>query len=137
MKPPLRFKTPRRVLVAKLGLDGHDRGVKIIAHALRDAGYEVIYTGLFQTPDMVANSALEEDVKLIAISILSGAHMTLFPKIVRRLRALGAQDIPLIGGGIIGKEEAAQLKKKGVTEVFGPGTSVENIIHFIDSELKK
>lgn len=120
-----------RVLLAKPGLDGHDRGVKVIAAALRDAGFEVIYTGLRQTPDMIVEAAVQEDVDFIGMSILSGAHMTLFPEVQRLLQERGAGGIHLFGGGIIPDQEAAELEKQGVGKLFGPGTSTQDIIAYI------
>ena len=120
-----------RILVAKPGLDGHDRGAKIIARALRDAGFEVIYTGLHQTPEMIAETAVQEDVDAIGLSILSGAHMTLFPKIIELLRAKGVGDVPVFGGGIIPDEDIKELKRLGIREIFTPGASTQNIIGWI------
>ena len=120
-----------RVLIAKPGLDGHDRGAKVIARALRDAGFEVIYTGIRQTPQMIAEAALQEDVDVVGLSILSGAHMTLCPKVVELLHAQGQEDALVLVGGIIPDEDAAQLKAAGVHAVFGPGTSSADIIAFI------
>ncbi len=120
-----------RILVAKPGLDGHDRGAKIIARALRDAGFEVIYTGLHQTPEMIAEAAVQEDVDAVGLSILSGAHMTLFPKIIELLRAKGLEEVPVFGGGIIPDEDIEELKKAGVCEVFTPGASTKNIVQWI------
>ena len=120
-----------RILVAKPGLDGHDRGAKIIARALRDAGFEVIYTGLHQTPDMIAEAAVQEDVDAVGLSVLSGAHMTLFPQVLDALGAKGCSDIPLFGGGIIPDEDIDELKSKGVAEVFTPGASTQDIISWI------
>ena len=120
-----------RVLVAKPGLDGHDRGAKIIARALRDAGMEVIYTGLRQTPEMIAAAALQEDVDAVGVSILSGAHNTLCPRIVEQLRARGLDDCLVLVGGIIPKEDISRLKEQGVSEVFLPGTSTEDIANFL------
>jgi methylmalonyl-CoA mutase, C-terminal domain len=111
-----------RVLVAKPGLDGHDRGAKVIASAFRDAGFEVIYTGLHQTPEMIANAAVQEDVDVVALSILSGAHMTLFPRVLQLLRDEGMDHVLVIGGGIIPEEDIAQLEAQGVHRLFGPGT---------------
>src|SRR5262245_12394285 len=119
---------PIRVLVAKPGLDGHDRGAKVIARALRDAGMEVIYTGLRQTPEMIVNAALQEDVRVIGLSILSGAHSTLVPRIMDLLREKEMTDVVVVVGGIIPDEDAAELKKLGVAEVFQPGASLERII---------
>jgi methylmalonyl-CoA mutase C-terminal domain/subunit len=120
-----------RVLVAKAGLDGHDRGAKIIAAALRDAGMEVIYTGLRQTPEMIVGAAIQEDVDVIGISILSGAHMTIFPKILNLMKEKGIDDVLLTGGGIIPEEDIKQLKLLGVGELFTPGASTVNIAGFI------
>ncbi|HKP88022.1 MAG TPA: cobalamin B12-binding domain-containing protein [Blastocatellia bacterium] len=120
-----------RVLLAKPGLDGHDRGVKVIARALRDAGMEVIYTGLRQTPEMVVSAALQEDVDAIGLSILSGAHMTLFPRVVELAREQGLGDVIIFGGGIIPDEDIPRLKELGVSAVFTPGTRMEEIIQFI------
>src|SRR6201986_3967889 len=120
-----------RVLVAKPGLDGHDRGAKVIARALRDAGMEVIYTGLRQTPEMIAAAALQEDVDAVGVSILSGAHNTLCPRIVQLLRERGMDDCLVIVGGIIPQEDIAQLKDKGVSAVFLPGTSTEKVVRFL------
>ena len=124
-----------RVVVAKPGLDGHDRGAKIIARALRDAGFEVIYTGLHQTPEMVVSTALQEDVDGIGLSILSGAHLTLFPKILSLLRERGGEDIVVFGGGIIPAEDAAQLKDAGVQAVFTPGTATGDVIQWVRSHV--
>ena len=120
-----------RVLVAKPGLDGHDRGAKVVARALRDAGFEVIYTGIRQTPQMIAEAALQEDVDVVGLSILSGAHMTLCPKVVDLLRAQGQDDVLVVVGGIVPEEDIAQLKTKGSAAVFGPGTSTQAIGDFI------
>ena len=120
-----------RVLVAKPGLDGHDRGAKVIARALRDAGMEVIYTGLRQTPEMIAAAALQEDVDAVGVSILSGAHNTLCPRIVQLLRERGMDDCLVLVGGIVPKEDVPRLKEMGVAEVFLPGTSTENIVKFL------
>lgn len=122
---------PIRVLVAKVGLDGHDRGAKIIATSLRDAGMEVIYTGLRQTPEMVVNAALQEDVDAIGVSILSGAHMTVFPKIIALLAEKGMNDVLLTGGGIIPEEEMKQLNDLGVGKLFPPGTTTVSIAEYI------
>lgn len=124
-----------RVLVAKPGLDGHDRGAKVVARALRDAGMEVIYTGIRQTPDMIVEAALQEDVDVIGLSILSGAHMELFPLIVDGLRNKGLGDRVVVAGGIIPEEDIASLKKLGVKGIFGPGTSTKDIINFINTEV--
>jgi methylmalonyl-CoA mutase C-terminal domain/subunit len=120
-----------RVLVAKPGLDGHDRGAKVIARALRDAGMEVIYTGLRQTPEAIAEAAVQEDVDVVALSLLSGAHMTLMPKVVELLKAKGADDVVVLGGGVIPPDDAAALKAKGVREIFGPGTPTTEIAEFV------
>jgi methylmalonyl-CoA mutase C-terminal domain/subunit len=120
-----------RVLVAKPGLDGHDRGAKVIARALRDAGMEVIYTGLRQTPEQVAEAAVQEDVDVVALSLLSGAHMTLMPKIVDLLRQKEAEDIVVLGGGVIPPDDAEELKKRGVKEIFGPGTPTDTIVEYV------
>ena len=125
-----------RVLVAKPGLDGHDRGAKVIARALRDAGMEVIYTGLRQTPEMIAAAALQEDVDAVGISILSGAHNTLCPRIVDLLRENGMDDTLVLVGGIVPQEDIAPLKTKGVSEVFLPGTSTEDIVKFLRENVK-
>ena len=125
-----------RVLVAKPGLDGHDRGAKVIARALRDAGMEVIYTGLRQTPEMIASAALQEDVDAVGISILSGAHNTLCPRIVDLLRENGMDDTLVLVGGIVPQEDIAGLKQKGVSEVFLPGTSTEDIVKFINQNVR-
>ncbi len=125
-----------RVLVAKPGLDGHDRGAKVIARALRDAGMEVIYTGLRQTPEMIASAALQEDVDAVGISILSGAHNTLCPRIVDLLRANGMDDTLVLVGGIVPQEDIVILKQKGVSEVFLPGTSTEDIVKFINQNVR-
>ena len=120
-----------RVLVAKPGLDGHDRGAKIIARAFRDAGFEVIYTGLRQTPEQIATAAVHEDVDVVAMSILSGAHRTLFPRVVRCLREMRGGDILVIGGGVIPEADIPFLKSEGIAEIFGPGTSTEETIAYI------
>ncbi|HRI02966.1 MAG TPA: cobalamin B12-binding domain-containing protein [Pyrinomonadaceae bacterium] len=125
-----------RVLVAKPGLDGHDRGAKVIARALRDAGMEVIYTGLRQTPEMIASAALQEDVDAVGISILSGAHNTLCPRIVNLLRANGMDDTLVLVGGIVPQEDIASLKANGVSEIFLPGTSTVDIVDFIQKNVR-
>jgi len=130
------MKRPVRVLVAKVGLDGHDRGAKVIATALRDAGMEVIYTGLRQTPEMVVNAALQEDVDAIGISILSGAHMTVFPKIITLLREKGMTDVLLTGGGIIPEDDMKQLQEMGVGRLFPPGTPTTEIAAYITDWVK-
>ncbi len=126
-----------RVLVAKAGLDGHDRGAKVIAAALRDAGMEIIYTGLRQTPEMIVEAAVQEDVDVIGISILSGAHMTLFPKILNLMKTKGIEDVLLTGGGIIPEEDIKQLKELGVGELFTPGASTVNIADYIKQWVSK
>ena len=125
-------ETRLRILVAKPGLDGHDRGAKIIARALRDGGFEVIYTGLHQTPEMIAEAAVQEDVDAVGLSILSGAHMTLFPEVMRLLKEKGASDVALFGGGIIPDEDAAKLKQMGVKQIFTPGASTEDIVKWVN-----
>jgi methylmalonyl-CoA mutase, C-terminal domain len=122
---------PIRVLVAKPGLDGHDRGAKVVASALRDAGMEVIYTGLHQTPEMIASAAVQEDVDVVGLSILSGAHMTLFPRVVALLKAEGRGDILVTGGGIIPREDMEMLREHGVGTLFGPGTSTTDLVQYI------
>ena len=126
-----------RVLLAKPGLDGHDRGVKVIARALRDAGMEVIYTGLRQTPEQIANAALQEDVDVVGLSILSGAHMTIFPRVHDLMLERGMDDVLLFGGGIIPEDDIPKLKERGVAELFLPGTSTEEIISFIRSNVRQ
>ena len=128
---------PIRVLVAKPGLDGHDRGAKVIARALRDAGMEVIYTGLRQTPEMIVSAALQEDVQVIGLSILSGAHNVVVPRILELLREKEMTDVLLVLGGIIPDEDAQQLKAMGVAEVFQPGATLEKIINFIRESVKQ
>jgi methylmalonyl-CoA mutase C-terminal domain/subunit len=125
------MKRPIRVLVAKPGLDGHDRGAKVVAASLRDAGMEVIYTGLHQTPEMIASAAIQEDVDVVGLSILSGAHMTLFPRVVDLLREAGRDDVLVTGGGIIPKEDMEELQKKGVGKLFGPGTPTTELADYI------
>lgn len=122
---------PIRVLIAKVGLDGHDRGAKVIASALRDAGMEVIYTGLRQTPEMVVNAALQEDVDVIGISILSGAHNTVFPKLIQMMQVKDLKDVLLIGGGIIPDDDMKSLNEQGVARLFAPGTSTQEIADYI------
>ncbi len=124
---------PIRVLVAKPGLDGHDRGAKVVAAALRDAGMEVIYTGLHQTPEMIATAAVQEDVDVIGMSILSGAHMTLFPRVLELVRAAGRDDMLITGGGIIPKEDMDALHQLGIGRLFGPGTSTLDLVDYIRS----
>jgi len=128
---------PVRVLIAKVGLDGHDRGAKVIASFLRDAGMEVIYTGLRQTPEMVVNAALQEDVDVIGISILSGAHNTLLPKIMNLMKGKGMDDVLVTGGGIIPEEDMNKLHEIGVGKLFPPGTDTELIVNYIKDEVKK
>jgi methylmalonyl-CoA mutase C-terminal domain/subunit len=125
------MQRPIRVLVAKVGLDGHDRGAKVIATALRDAGMEVIYTGLRQTPEMVVNAALQEDVDAIGVSILSGAHLTVFPKIIELMKQKGLNDVLLTGGGIIPEEDVQHLNDLGVGKLFAPGTTTTDIADYI------
>ena len=125
-----------RVLVAKPGLDGHDRGAKVVARALRDAGFEVVYTGLRQTPEEIAEAALQEDVNVIAMSILSGAHPHLFPTVVDLVRGKGMKDVLIIGGGVIPEGDIPALKKAGVAEVFTPGTPTSAIVDFIKANVK-
>jgi methylmalonyl-CoA mutase C-terminal domain/subunit len=126
-----------RVVMAKAGLDGHDRGVKVVARALRDAGVEVIYTGLHQTPEQVVRAAVDEDVDAIGLSLLSGAHMTLFPRILELLRAEDAEDIILFGGGTIPDDDVAELKAQGVTELFTPGASTVDIVDWVRANVGK
>src|SRR6187401_325616 len=126
------MERPIRVLIAKVGLDGHDRGAKVIASFLRDSGMEVIYTGLRQTPEMVVNAALQEDVDVIGISILSGAHMTVFPKIIELMKQKGLDDVLLTGGGIIPDADMKQLNDMGVGKLFPPGTNTEEIVSYIN-----
>jgi methylmalonyl-CoA mutase C-terminal domain/subunit len=130
------MKRPIRVLVAKVGLDGHDRGAKVIASFLRDAGMEVIYTGLRQTPEMVVNAALQEDVDAIGVSILSGAHMTVFPKIINLMKEKDMGDVLLTGGGIIPEDDRKQLLEMGVGELFPPGADISEIVNYIKEQVK-
>jgi len=125
------------VLVAKPGLDGHDRGAKVIARALRDAGMEVIYTGLRQTPEQIVSAAIQEDVDVVALSILSGAHNHLFPRVVELLKERGADDVLVFGGGVIPEEDIPFLKSKGIAEIFGPGTPTSKTIEFIKANIKR
>ncbi|HEV8304952.1 MAG TPA: cobalamin B12-binding domain-containing protein [Gemmatimonadales bacterium] len=125
-------RRPIRILVAKPGLDGHDRGAKVVAAALRDAGMEVIYTGLHQTPEMIAQAAIQEDVDVVGLSILSGAHMTLFPRVRKLLDAAGRQDVLLTGGGIIPPEDMTALEGQGTGKLFGPGTPTAELIKYIE-----
>jgi methylmalonyl-CoA mutase, C-terminal domain len=120
-----------RILVAKPGLDGHDRGAKIIARALRDGGFEVIYTGLHQTPEMIAEAAVQEDADAVGLSVLSGAHMTLFPEVMRLLKERGAGEVAVFGGGIIPDDDAVKLKQMGVRQIFTPGASTEDIVKWV------
>ncbi|MBI4056629.1 MAG: cobalamin B12-binding domain-containing protein [Elusimicrobia bacterium] len=124
-----------RILIAKPGLDGHDRGAKVIVRALRDAGFEVIYTGIRQTPEMIVQSAIQEDVDAIGLSLLSGAHMTLFPKVVEMLRAKGLKGVLVFAGGIIPDEDVPVLKRKGIDEIFGPGTPTHAIVEYLKSHI--
>jgi methylmalonyl-CoA mutase, C-terminal domain len=126
-----------RVLVAKPGLDGHDRGAKVVARALRDAGMEVIYTGLRQTPEQIVQAAIQEDVDVVAMSILSGAHNHLFPRVTELLAQKGADDVLVVGGGVIPEDDIPFLKSKGVAEVFGPGTPTKATIEFIQANVKR
>lgn len=128
---PAKRTSVIRVLVAKPGLDGHDRGAKVVARALRDAGMEVIYTGLHQTPEMIVRTAIQEDVHCIGLSILSGAHMTLFPEVLNLLKKEGASDIILFGGGIVPKGDIQKLKKIGIKEIFPPGSKTSDIVDWI------
>ena len=125
-----------RILVAKPGLDGHDRGAKVVARALSDAGYEVVYTGLHQTPEMIAAAALQESVDAVGLSIMSGAHMTLFPAVLDALKAKGAGEVLVFGGGIIPDDDVAALKKLGVSELFKPGASTEEIIKWVETNIR-
>lgn len=131
-----RMPKKLRILIGKPGLDGHDRGARIIARMLRDAGYEVIYTGLHQTPEMIVSTAIQEDVDAIGLSVLSGAHNTLFKKVVDLLKEKGLDDITVFGGGIIPEEDIAYLKSIGVKGIFTPGTSLQTILEFVRNEVK-
>ena len=124
-----------RVLIAKPGLDGHDRGAKVVARGLRDAGMEVIYLGLRLTPEQIAMAAIQEDVDVVGLDCLSGAHMTLFPKTIKLIRQKGGKDILVVGGGIIPKKDIPKLKEAGIAQIFGPGTSIEEIVNFIKQNL--
>ena len=126
-----------RVLVAKPGLDGHDRGAKIVARALRDAGMEVIYTGLHQTADMIVEAAIQEDVDVVGLSLLSGAHMTLFVDVAKLLKKKDMNEVLIVGGGIIPKEDIPRLKKEGISAVFGPGTPCDDIVNYIKKNVKR
>jgi len=134
--PPPADARKVRVLVAKPGLDGHDRGAKVVARALRDAGFEVVYTGLHQTPEMIANAAVQEDVDAVGLSIMSGAHNTLFPAVIAALRAKGADDIVVFGGGIIPESDLEGLQRAGVVGVFTPGTTLESIVLWVHENVK-
>ena len=126
-----------KIIIAKPGLDGHDRGAKVVARALRDAGFEVVYTGIRQTPEMIAETALQEDAYMVGLSILSGAHLELFPRVVEELKKRGMDDVVLFAGGIIPQEDIEQLEKIGFTGVFGPGTSTHDIIAFVKKNAEK
>ena len=134
--PAAELPRPVRILVAKPGLDGHDRGAKIVARALRDAGFEVIYTGLHQTPEMIAAAAVQEDVDGVGLSIMSGAHLTLFPAVVDALKERGASDVTVFGGGIIPQDDIPTLKQSGVSQVFLPGTTTQSIVDWIRGNVK-
>ena len=125
-----------RILVAKPGLDGHDRGAKVVARALRDAGFEVIYTGLHQTPQMIASAAVDEDVDVVSLSVLSGAHMFLFPEVIKLLKEKGASDIMVIGGGIVPEADIPVLEKEGVAKIFTPGSSLTDIVEWVHKNVK-
>src|SRR5260221_10637887 len=129
-------RPPLRVLIAKPGLDGHDRGAKVIARALRDAGFEVIYTGLHQTPEMIVEAALQEDVDAIGLSILSGAHMTLFPAVLELLKQRGVEDLPIFGGRIVPPEDIAELRRLGVRELFTPGANMDDVVALARTNLQ-
>ena len=131
--PQRHLSRPIRILVAKPGLDGHDRGAKVVAAALRDAGMEVVYTGLHQTPEMIASAAVQEDVDVVGLSILSGAHMTLFPRVRQLLEANGRPDVLVTGGGIIPLDDMAALEAQGIGRLFGPGTPTSDLIDYIES----
>jgi len=131
MTVPRSTERPLRVLVAKPGLDGHDRGAKVVAAALRDAGFEVVYTGLHQTPEMIANAAVQEDVDVVGLSILSGAHMTLFPRVKALLTDLGREDVLVTGGGIIPQEDIDALQRQGIGRLFGPGTPTGDLVAYL------
>ncbi len=125
-----------RVVIAKPGLDGHDRGAKVVARALSDAGYEVVYTGLHQTPEMIAAAAVQESVDAVGLSIMSGAHMTLFPAVMEALRSRGANDVLVFGGGIVPDEDVLELKKQGVAAIFKPGASTDEIVQWVETHLR-
>ena len=129
------MKRPYRVLVAKPGLDGHDRGAKTITRALRDHGFEVIYTGLHQTPEQIAETALQEDVDAVGLSLLSGAHLTLFPRVMEELRNRGLGEVLVFGGGVIPRDDALALKQQGVAEIFGPGSSLKGTSAWLEAQL--
>jgi methylmalonyl-CoA mutase C-terminal domain/subunit len=133
MTPSRALSRPIRVLVAKPGLDGHDRGAKVVAAALRDAGMEVVYTGLHQTPEMIATAAVQEDVDVVGLSILSGAHMTLFPRVRALLESMGRTDVLVTGGGIIPPDDMAALQQLGIGRLFGPGTPTTDLIEYIET----
>jgi len=133
----MQSKSKIRVLIAKPGLDSHDRGAKVVARALRDAGMEVIYTGLRQTPEQIVETALQEDVDVIGLSILSGAHKALFPRIMELLKQKGLTDVMVFAGGIIPEEDVTELKKLGIKEIFGPGTTTETIIEYVLENVQK
>jgi len=130
---PMSEESPIRVLVAKPGLDGHDRGAKVVAAALRDAGMEVVYTGLHQTPEMIATAAVQEDVDVVGLSILSGAHMTLFPRVRQLLDQMGRQEVLITGGGIIPREDIEALQASGIGRLFGPGTPTSDLVAYIQA----
>lgn len=125
-----------RILIAKVGLDGHDRGAKYIAQALRDKGYEVIYTGIRQTPEDIVKAAIQEDAQFVGLSLLSGAHNQLFPKVVQLLKEKGAEDIVVFGGGVIPADDIPFLKSQGIKEIFPPGTTIDEVVNFIEKTLK-
>ncbi|MBI2070551.1 MAG: cobalamin B12-binding domain-containing protein [Elusimicrobia bacterium] len=126
-----------KILIAKPGLDGHDRGAKVVVRALRDAGFDVIYTGIRQTPEMIAEAAMQEDVDCVGLSLLSGSHMTLFPRIIELFEEKGLREVLLFGGGIIPDEDVPKLKKKGVDKIFGPGTPTQEIVRYLKEKLIK
>ncbi len=134
---PNKSTRPTRILIGKPGLDGHDRGAKVVAAGLRDAGMEVVYTGLHQTPEMIAAAAIQEDVDVVGLSILSGAHMTLFPRVKALLKEQGRDDVLIIGGGIIPQDDADDLESQGIARLFGPGTSTQDIVDFIANWFEK
>jgi len=133
----MKSKKRIRVLIAKPGLDLHDRGAKILVRTLRDSGMEVIYTGIRQTPEQIVETAIQEDVDVIGLSHLTGAHMTLFPKVTKLLREKGVGDVLVIGGGVIPEEDIPPLKKAGIAEIFGPGTPLENIVKYINENVQR